>query len=305
MDLRDIEYFAVVAEHGNVRRASEALELSPPALSKSLRRLEKSVQAKLVKRTPKGVELTAVGSALLAQVRRIRLTLDDVKREAADLSKGDAGRLRIGSGPTACEWLPKAFLPLLKEAPKVALRIIVTDNDATLPMLLRGELDLIFNYLDFMPGGPHADLVQEHVYDDVYVVCASARHRLARAKRVSLADLVQERWALTEPQVLNAQRLSQLFQDNRLPSPQVALETRSTRLRLTTWASSDLLGYLSTGVLREAAQRFHLKEIPIKELEWSRPVGVIYRRDAYLSPLARRFIEMLKATAKEFAVAKR
>jgi DNA-binding transcriptional LysR family regulator len=304
MELRDIKYFAVVAEHGNLRRASEALELSPPALSKSLRRLEKSVQAKLVKRTPKGVELTAVGSALLAQVRRIQLTLDDVKREAADLSQGNAGQLRIGSGPTVCEELPTAYLPLLREAPKVALRIITTDNDVTLPMLLRGELDLIFNYLDFMPGVPHAGLVQEHVYDDVYVVCASARHRLARAKRVSLADLVQERWALTEPQVLNAHRLSQFFQDKGLPSPQVAVETRSMRLRLETWASSDLLGYLSTRILSQAAPRFRLKEIPVKELEWSRPVGVIYRRDAYLSPLARRFIEILKATAKEIVAAK-
>src|SRR5262245_39212455 len=71
MELRDIEYFAVVAEHGNVRRAAEALDLSPPALSKSLRRLEKSVGAKLVKRTPKGVELTDVGVAMVGQVRRI------------------------------------------------------------------------------------------------------------------------------------------------------------------------------------------------------------------------------------------
>jgi DNA-binding transcriptional LysR family regulator len=75
MELRDIEYFAVMAEHGNVRRASEALGLSPTALSKSLRRLEQSLKARIVKRTPKGIELTAVGSALLAQVKRIRVTL--------------------------------------------------------------------------------------------------------------------------------------------------------------------------------------------------------------------------------------
>jgi DNA-binding transcriptional LysR family regulator len=55
MDLRDIEYFAVVAQHGHLGRAAEALGLGQPALSMSLRRLEKSAQAKLVKRTPKGV----------------------------------------------------------------------------------------------------------------------------------------------------------------------------------------------------------------------------------------------------------
>src|SRR5687767_28790 len=99
MDLRDIEYFAVLAEHGQLVRAAEALGLSQPALSLSLRRLEKSAQAKLVKRTPKGVELTAVGTALLSHVRRLRLARDDLAREVADLAQGRAGNLRIGASP--------------------------------------------------------------------------------------------------------------------------------------------------------------------------------------------------------------
>lgn len=52
---RDIQYFAVVAHLGNMGRAAEELGLSQPALSKSLRRLESAVGAKLVRRTPKGV----------------------------------------------------------------------------------------------------------------------------------------------------------------------------------------------------------------------------------------------------------
>jgi len=53
MELREIEYFAVIAEHGHLGRAAEVLGLSQPALSKSLRRLEQALQAKLVKRTSK------------------------------------------------------------------------------------------------------------------------------------------------------------------------------------------------------------------------------------------------------------
>src|SRR4030095_10884208 len=86
MDLRDIEYFAVLAEHGQLVRAAEALGLSQPALSLSLRRLEKSAQAKLVRRTPKGVELTDVGTALLAHVQRLRLTPSALPRDIALLA---------------------------------------------------------------------------------------------------------------------------------------------------------------------------------------------------------------------------
>src|SRR5436190_23527979 len=98
MDMRDIEYFAVVAEHGHVGRAADALGLGQPALSMSLRRLEKSAQAKLVRRTAKGVELTAVGVALLSHVQRLRLARTDLAREMLALAKGEAGHLRIGLG---------------------------------------------------------------------------------------------------------------------------------------------------------------------------------------------------------------
>ena len=301
MELRDIEYFAAVAEHGNVRRASEALDLSPPALSKSLRRLEKSLQARVVKRTPKGVELTAVGAALLAQVRKIRVTLDDVAREAADLARGETGGLRIGSGSIVSEGLPQALIALLTESPKVKLRIVISDNDFTLPLLLKGELDLVFNYLDFMPGGPYDGISQELVYTDTSVVWAAVGHRLAKARRVRLHELVNERWVLTEPQVLIAQRLAQAFVDRRLPAPIASLETRSSALRIATVAGSDLLAYAPRGIFQQAAHRYGVKEIPVKELQWRRPVGVIYRKDAYLSPVAKRFIEVLKKTAKEVA----
>src|SRR5215204_4844613 len=147
MELRDIEYFAVIAKHGNVRRAADALNLSPPALSKCLRRLEKSLQARIVKRTPKGIELTSVGSALLAQVERIRVTLADVAREAADLSKGLAGHMRIGVGPAIAELLPATYAALLDEAPKLTATIEIADNDVMFPALRNGTLDLIVNVI--------------------------------------------------------------------------------------------------------------------------------------------------------------
>ena len=54
MELRDLEYFAVVAEQGNLGRAAELLGLSQPALSKSLRRLEEAMQVKLFDRNAQG-----------------------------------------------------------------------------------------------------------------------------------------------------------------------------------------------------------------------------------------------------------
>src|SRR5690349_3706904 len=105
MELRDLEYFAVIAQHRNLGRAAEELGLSQPALSKSLRRLEEAVDAKLVARTPKGVELTLEGDTLLAHVSRLRLSLRDIAREVSDLGHGKSGHLRIGVAPGPADYL--------------------------------------------------------------------------------------------------------------------------------------------------------------------------------------------------------
>jgi DNA-binding transcriptional LysR family regulator len=144
INLRDLHYFAVVAEHRHLSRAAEALGLSQPALSMSLRRLEQFMKSKLVKRTPKGVELTTTGEAVFAHARRLQISVEDISREVTDLSEGRAGYLRIGSGAgSAIHHLPAACAALLKEAPKATFKVITGARQATLKALSNGELDVL------------------------------------------------------------------------------------------------------------------------------------------------------------------
>ena len=133
------------------------------------------------------------------------------------------------------------------------------------------------------------------------MVFASADHRLFRQKRITIKDIEHEGWALSKVNLLPQYPLLRLFQDNGLPPPRVVVQTRSLRLRLHIWSTTDLLGYTSKQVVRLAAPRFRLREIQIKELAWRRPVGVIYRKDAYLPPAALRLIKILKAMAQDIA----
>jgi DNA-binding transcriptional LysR family regulator len=297
MELRDLEYFAVVAEHGHVGRAAEALDLSQPALSKCLRRLEHAMQANLVKRTPKGVELTAVGAALRTHVNRLRLSMEDVVREAADLSHGRAGHLHIGAGTGVYEhFMALACSALLRDTPKVTLLLTSAPNAELLAALRNGKCDLVVS------GIPHLsfqDIAQERLYEDEFVVFASRNHRLAKLKRVKLADLAQERWALSASHDLSWQRVHRVFEDNGMPHPQVAFETKATSTRIQTVALSSLVSYSSWLNLTPFWKQLPLKELRVKELAWTRSVGVSYRKNAYLSPAACRFMEILKTTARE------
>jgi len=295
MEFRDIEYFAVLAKHGHVGRAAEALGLSPPALSVSLKRLETSMQAKLFDRTPKGVELTVTGSALLAQVRILRLARDDVLREAADLSQGRAGHLRIGTGPgLSVHMLPGACHALLQEAPRVTLKVTVGDRGAFVEALRTGELDLAVTYL---PSTAPEGLVQEYLCEDEFIIYCSVHHRLAKKKQVTLADIAQEDWAVAAVTVDAAQALAAKFQEHGLPAPRIRIDTGSLQIRHYIIASSNLLGFSSRPVVRSSPQ-YRYAELRVKGLSHRRRSGVIYRKAGYLSPAGRRFVEILKATAR-------
>lgn len=296
--LRDIEYFAVVAEQRHVGRAAEALGLSQPALSRSLRRLEQSLDTTLLTRTPKGVELTVVGSAFLARVQGVRLSLDDIEREVEDLTKGRAGHLRIGANNHAAEHvLPAAIGTLLKAAPRLNLKVTVGPT-ATLATALRtGKMDVIISGI-LSPTEP--DLVHVHLWDDDYYVYASAKHRLAGRKRLTISDVAAEGWILTQdapPTVW----LHRAFQDHGFAPPKLMLETSSLSLRLRVVAASNLLDFLPRISVRSSPEGLRLAELRVKGLAWRRPFVARYRRDAYLSPAAKFFIEVLNTAAKEIA----
>jgi DNA-binding transcriptional LysR family regulator len=291
IELRDLEYFSVICEHAHLGRAAESLNMSQSALSKSLRRLESAVGAKVVMRTPKGVELTDVGSALRAQVQRLRLTVDDVMHEAHDLAYGRAGHLRVGVTPGFVEYpLAPACRELMKNAPKLSLRVRVGTTEL-LSALRNGELDLLVTPI---LTSANDDVAHEHLFDDQFIVYGSARHRLARKKRIGMGELAHESWTLSAP-TLASQTLERAFASNGLPAPRIVLATTSIILTRYAVANCGLLGYAPQRVLREGATGLHLVRLAVPELKWTRRGGIHYRKGGYLSPPARLLIDALKS----------
>jgi DNA-binding transcriptional LysR family regulator len=296
MELRDIEYFAVLAEHGHFGRAAAALGITQPALSKSLQRLETVLGVKLMHRMPKGIELTPEGSALQLRVHELRSSLQSVSREIKEIAEGRVGSLRIGVGGAISEdFLAAAFGRLRQQAPRTSLKVVVSDNDVMVPALRNGELDLIVNYyMAIQVEG----IISEHLYHDDYVVCAAAGHRLAGRDRVELRDLVGEHWAWADPSLGAQQKLRETFRDAGLPPPRAGLECRSTALRLRSVANSDLIDFTSAAVIRQLVG-VDIKVLSIPELNWRRSVGVLRRKETYLPVTLQRLLDILRSISKE------
>jgi DNA-binding transcriptional LysR family regulator len=291
-------YFTVIAEYCHLGRAAEVLGVGQPALSMSLRRLERAAQAKLVQRTPKGVQLTAVGRAFLAHSRRLRLVRDDLAREIADLAHARAGELRIGASPAITEsLLPQVCTALYGRAPKITMTVTQQDNDALLPALRNGEVDLVVIHAR-NPAPP--EIEQIWLREDPFVVYCAAGHPLVKRRSVKLVELAEECWASTPAGAANW--LQAIFRERGLPTPRLSLISDSVTLRMRTVAASNLLGVASASVVKGAAQRLGLVILRIADQKWSLPIAIAHRKDAYLSPAMTLFIELLEAKAKEIVV---
>lgn len=290
VELRDLEYFVVVAEQGNLGRAADHLGLSQPALSRGLKRLEDALETRLFRRSPSGMALTTEGALLLSRARELRFYLRNVAREVSDVSRGHAGHINIGVGPNATDDLLVASISeLLRTEPRITTGVVVSDQDEIIPALQSGDLDVVFNLVHHkLPS----DLVYIPVREDECVVCCAPTHRLATCRSVPLSELKNERWALGEPDLPTMQTLQRVLRDNGFEAPRAALQTRSLQLRLEVAAASDVLVYAS----RVMVERFeHLKILPVDELRWVRSIGVIHRNETYLAPAVRRFVEILKS----------
>lgn len=117
---------------------------------------------------------------------------------------------------------------------------------------------------------------------------------------MTLAELAEERWALTRTGP-SQERLRRAFAQNGLPPPKVAVETNAVLLRRKLLPMTDLISFGPRQLFQERGSRARLTEIPVRGLAGRQSIRVYYRKDAYLSPAARRFIEILKSMAKEIA----
>ncbi|MBT2300987.1 LysR family transcriptional regulator [Variovorax paradoxus] len=290
--LRDLKYFEVVAEMGHLGQAAERLGRTQPALTKAVQRLEAAFGSALFERKGRGIKLTPVGDVLLARARLLRSATDEALREITDFAKGNAGHVRIGSGPIAADHvLPEVCNLLLAEAPETTIDITIAPSMALRERLREGTIDLL---IGLMPE--HDDAFVTHsIVEDVVVVATSADHPVFQLPKVTMKALLQWRWVLPVDSIPSRQWLDAAFQSRGLALPTVQINANSIPLLPRLIARTDLLSFLSRHTLGTVGERGGLQEVMLKETTLRRKLGVTYRKEGYLSPAARRLVALLRS----------
>ncbi len=140
--IRQLRTFLAVVEAGSISTAARSLNLTQPAASQQLRELERVLRVRLLERAAGKVQPTAAGVALLEPARRAQTAIDDAVAAAAHRS-GETGRVRLGTGATACIYLLPPVLAAVKQRMPALEIVIATGNSAEMAHRVEiGELDI-------------------------------------------------------------------------------------------------------------------------------------------------------------------
>ena len=189
IEIRTLQHFIAVADQLHFGRASRQLGIGQPALSKSVQRLEESLDAKLFDRSRRQVALTPIGQAVASRARRIVAEATELTREVDLLVGAEIGTLQIGIGPAMAEsCVADAIARLAQQHPQSHLRAQI-DHWVTLTASLRDrQLDLFLADASMMMEGEEYRIVP--LPSERLIWFARAGHPLASAPCLTSADLL-------------------------------------------------------------------------------------------------------------------
>lgn len=199
MDLRQIEYFLVVARQQNFTRAARAMGLAQPALSQQMKRLEDDLGVILLDRSTRPLTLTEAGHAFELRAERILADARLAREEMREYAGVGRGKLVIGALPALAAWLP-GVLATFHAAHPLTEMILREENTEELARLVgSGQLDLaVLHAVPGMYPGDSAQrgIVMERLFDEELVAIVAAGHRLAQRKVIELRELRTESFVL-------------------------------------------------------------------------------------------------------------
>ena len=290
IDFGDIRAFIAVAELSAFHEAALQLNISQPALSRRIQKLEETLDVKLLHRSTRRVELTTVGRDFLPKARQVLASLESALLTIGEIADRHYGQINIACVPTAAYYfVPSVIKAFNSWFPQIRVRILDEGANAVLQSVINGDAELGLNLL----GAQEPELEFEPLLKEPFVLACREDHPLASKIKVEWPDL--------EPYpFITAGRVS----GNRL--------ILDTGLAASQWRPrwfyevqhlSTSLGLVEAGLGVAALPQLAMPRDPHPVLV-SRPLinpiitrtmGIIRRRDLPLSPGAQKFHDLLQA----------
>lgn len=295
---RELAVFLSILRFGSINSAAQALGMTQPALSRSLKRLETRLGVQLFVRHSQGMEPTRFGEVLRGYAEQLEFETDRVVEEIRLLAGAATGLVRIGVVPSAAvNILPRALGRALAVSPGIEVRVMEGLGEQMVAAVMRGEVDfaVVGQPQDLSDGSVLVTPLGEEE------VCAAARsgHPVFGRSGATVADLVSYRWVLPEKGNVNRHGFRAMFQRAGLEPPRETMASNSAQALKSVLLSADYLTMLTRSLFALEEAHGLIRALPMPETRWRRRLAIVRRPSGQMLPATRLLLRELIADAEE------
>ncbi|MDY0787519.1 LysR substrate-binding domain-containing protein [Klebsiella pneumoniae] len=280
--LRHLHTFVAVAQQGTLGRAAETLNLSQPALSKTLNELEQLTGTRLFERGRLGAQLTLVGEQFLTHAVKV---LDALTSAGQALNRKEGLNndiVRIGALPTAALGiLPTVIGQFHKQQKDITLQVATMNNTMLLAGLKSGEIDIGIGRMSDpeLMSGLHYELL----FLESLKLVVRPGHPLLQ-ETVTLSRVMEWPVVVSPKGTVPRQNAEALLQSQGCKMPAGCIETLSASLSRQLTVDFDYVWFVPSGAVKDDLRRGVLTALPIATQGAGEPIGILTRVDATLTP---------------------
>ena len=300
MDFRELTYVQAIAKYQNITKASEALYVSQPTLSKFLITLESDLGIKLFRKLGHKYVLTYAGERYLDYANRILRLKTDLDVELADIIKRDVGVLNLAFARMRCTYMLPGTLPDFRAMhPNVKVNIFEGSSDENDRRLLEGQVELAFYS---RPSEENPQIEYEPLDREELLICTCHNHPIGRFAQenpqggfpiLDPALLEKEPVILMKPEQRTRQLVDTVIRDRNLRFENVIYTSNIPAIMGLVYRGYGV-SFIFEPHLRHRAERFAIDCYSMGGGRVVTDFVAAYRRGRYLSGYARDYIELVR-----------
>lgn len=290
--LRHLHTFVAVAQQGTLGRAAETLNLSQPALSKTLNELEQLTGTRLFERGRLGAQLTVPGEQFLTHAVKVLDALNTAGQALNRKEDASADVVRIGALPTAALGILPAVIGRFHQQQKsTSLQVATMNNTMLLAGLKSGEIDLGIGRMsdpELMSG-----LNYELLFLESLKLVVRPGHPLLQ-ETITLSRVMEWPVVVSPKGTVPRQNAEALLQSQGCKMPAGCIETLSASLSRQLTVDYDYVWFVPSGAVKEDLRQATLVSLPVPTQSAGEPIGILTRVDIPLSTGAQMLIAAIR-----------
>ncbi|EBZ4587520.1 LysR family transcriptional regulator [Salmonella enterica subsp. enterica serovar Hato] len=290
--LRHLHTFVAVAQQGTLGRAAETLNLSQPALSKTLNELEQLTGTRLFERGRLGAQLTVPGEQFLTHAVKVLDALNTAGQALNRKEDASADVVRVGALPTAALGiLPAAIGRFHQQHKSTSLQVATMNNTMLLAGLKSGEIDLGIGRMSDpeLMGGLNYELL----FLESLKLVVRPGHPLLQ-ETITLSRVMEWPVVVSPKGTVPRQNAEALLQSQGCKMPAGCIETLSASLSRQLTVDYDYVWFVPSGAVKEDLRQATLVSLPVPTQSAGEPIGILTRVDIPLSTGAQMLIAAIR-----------